>query len=232
MVSQSKRFTIKSWSESDRPREKLLHKGKSALSDAELLAIIIGSGNRSESAVELCKRLLKDKDHQLRLLSKMSVEELQDYKGIGEAKAISIVATLELGKRHGNADLPIFPKISSSYDGYKVMKSIIADLEHEEFWVLLLDNSNKVINKQQISKGGITSTTVDIRLIFKKALSCGAVALILAHNHPSGTLKPSRLDIKLTEKIKKATMLMDFKLLDHIIVTDKSYYSFADQQLL
>lgn len=232
MTEHQKSFSIKSWSEDDRPREKLLHKGKSALSDAELLAILIGSGNRSESAVDLCKRILKDKDNQLKLLSKMSVEELQKYKGIGEAKAISIVAALELGKRHSNSDLPIFPKISSSNDAFGVLKSIIGDLAHEEFWAIFLDNSNKVINKHQISKGGITSTVVDIRLIFKKAISCGAVALILAHNHPSGTLKPSQLDIKLTEKIKNAAALMDFRLLDHIIVTEKSYFSFADEQLL
>jgi len=232
MAESSKRFSIKSWSESDRPREKLLQKGKSALSDAELLAILIGSGNRSESAVDLCKRLLKDKDHQLKMLSKMSIEELQNYKGIGVAKAISIVAALELGKRHGNADTPIFPKITSSYDAFKVMKTIIGDLAHEEFWALLLDNSNKVIHKHQVSKGGITSTIVDIRLIFKKALSCGAVGIILAHNHPSGTLKPSHLDIKLTKKIRQAAELMDFKLLDHLIVTEKSYFSFADEQQL
>lgn len=232
MSKQYKSFSIKTWSEDDRPREKLLRKGKATLSDAELLAILIGSGSRTESAVDLCKRILKDKDHQLKLLSKMSVEELQDYKGIGEAKAISIVAALELGKRHGNADLPIFPKITSSHDAFMVMKSLIGDLGHEEFWALLLDNSNKVINKHQVSKGGITGTMVDMRLIFKKAITCGAVALIIAHNHPSGTLKPSRLDIKLTDKIKNAAKLMDFKLLDHIIVTEKSYFSFADEQLL
>mgnify|MGYP005844351247 FL=1 len=225
-------FSIKSWSEDDRPREKLLNKGKSALSDAELLAILIGSGNRKESAVDLCKRILGDKDNQLKQLSKMSFEELKKYNGIGEAKAISIIAALELGKRHGNAELPIFPKITSSRDAYQVLKSVIGDLAHEEFWALLLDNSNKVINKHQVSKGGITSTIVDMRLIFKKALSCGAVAIILAHNHPSGTLKPSGLDIKLTERIKKAAELIDFKLLDHIIVTEKSYFSFADEQLL
>lgn len=232
MSNSEKSFSIKSWSEDDRPREKLLHKGKSALSDAELLAILIGSGSREESAVDLCKRILSDKENQLKMLSKMSVEELQTYKGIGEAKAISIVAALELGKRHGNAELPIFPKVTSSRDAYYVLKSVIGDLAHEEFWALLLDNSNKVINKHQVSKGGITSTIVDMRLIFKKALSCGAVSIILAHNHPSGTLKPSRLDIKLTEKIKKAAELIDFKLLDHIIVTEKSYFSFADEQLL
>ena len=232
-MSKSKNsFSIKSWSEDDRPREKLLHKGKSALSDAELLAILIGSGNREESAVDLCKRILADRDHQLKQLSKTSIEKLQKYNGIGEAKAISIVAALELGKRHGNAELPIFPKITSSRDAYKVLKSVIADLAHEEFWVLLLDNSNKVINKHRVSQGGITSTIVDMRLIFKKALSCGAVAIILAHNHPSGTLKPSQLDIRLTERIKKAAELMDFKVLDHIIVTEKSYFSFADEQLL
>ncbi|NBC57464.1 MAG: DNA repair protein RadC [Bacteroidetes bacterium] len=232
MSERQNSFSIKSWAEGDRPREKLLHKGKSTLSDAELLAILIGSGHRTESAVDLCKRILRDKDHQLKQLSKMSVEELQTYKGIGEAKAISIVAALELGKRHGNADFPIFPKITSSQDAYRVLHAIIGDLSHEEFWALLLDNSNKVINKHQVSKGGITSTVVDMRLIFKKALSCNAVAIILAHNHPSGTLNPSRLDIKLTEKIKNAAELMDFKLLDHIIVTEKSYFSFTDEELL
>jgi len=232
MVKSQKSLSIKSWSEDDRPREKLLHKGKSVLSDAELLAILIGSGNRKESAVDLCKRILSDKDHQLKMLSKMSIKELQNYKGIGEAKAISIIAALELGKRHGNSELPIFPKITSSHDAYKVLKSIIGDLEHEEFWALFLDNSNKVMNKHQVSKGGITSTVVDIRLIFKKAITSGAVSIILAHNHPSGTLKPSRLDIKLTDKFKSASEIMDIKLLDHLIVTDKSYFSFADEQLI
>jgi DNA repair protein RadC len=232
MVKLQKSLSIKSWSEDDRPREKLLHKGKSALSDAELLAILIGSGNREESAVDLCKRILSDKEHQLKKLSKMSIKELQNYKGIGEAKAISIIAALEIGKRHGNSELPIFPKITSSQDAFKVLKSIIGDLEHEEFWALFLDNSNKVINKLQVSKGGITSTVVDIRLIFKKAITSGAVSIILAHNHPSGTLKPSRQDIKLTEKFKNASEIMDIKLLDHLIVTDKSYFSFADDQLI
>jgi len=232
MVKSQKSLSIKSWSEDDRPREKLLHKGKSVLSDAELLAILIGSGNREESAVDLCKRILSDKDHQLKMLSKMSIKELQNYKGIGEAKAISIIAALELGKRHGNSELPIFPKITSSHDAYMVLKSIIGDLEHEEFWALFLDNSNKVMNKHQVSKGGITSTVVDIRLIFKKAITFGAVSIILAHNHPSGTLKPSRQDIKLTEKFKSASEIMDIKLLDHLIVTDKSYFSFADEQLI
>lgn len=232
MVESENYKSIKSWSEDDRPREKLLLKGKAALSDAELLAILIGSGSRNESAVDLCKRILSDKDHQLKLLSRMSIEELIAYKGIGEAKAISIVAALELGKRHGIADMPIFPKITSSLDAYRVLKNTYTDLEHEEFWILMLDNSNKVINKHQISKGGMTSTIVDSRIIFKKALLSGAVSIILSHNHPSGTLKPSRVDIKLTEKIKKSSEIIDIKLLDHLIVTDKSYFSFADEQLL
>lgn len=232
MPEHNTSFSIKSWSEDDRPREKLLRKGKSALSDAELLAILIGSGNREESAVGLCKRILGEQDHKLKQLSKMSIEQLQNYKGIGEAKAISIIAALELGKRHGNAEVPIFPKITSSRDAYNVLKIKLGELEHEEFWVLFLDNSNKVINKHQASKGGITSTIVDLRLIFKKAISSAAVSIILAHNHPSGTLKPSRQDIKLTEKFKSASEIMDIKLLDHLIVTDKSYFSFADEQLI
>ncbi len=232
-MPESKESTsIKSWSLDDRPREKLLHKGKNALSDAELLAILIGSGNRTESAVALCKRILKDKKFQLKQLSKMTIEELQSYKGIGEAKAISIVAALELGKRHGNADIPLYPKIKSSQDAYAVLKPIYSDFAHEEFWVLYLDNSNKVINRYQISKGGMTSTVVDSRIIFKKALLSGAVAIILSHNHPSGSLRPSEQDKALTSKIKKASAIMEIKLLDHIIVTDKSYFSFADEMLL
>jgi DNA repair protein RadC len=162
----------------------------------------------------------------------MSIEELQTYKGIGEAKAITIVAALELGKRHGNADIPLFPKIKSSLDAYSVLKPIYSDYAHEEFWVLYLDNSNKVINRYQVSKGGMTSTVVDSRIIFKKALLSGAVAIILSHNHPSGSLRPSEQDKALTNKIKKASAFMDIKLLDHIIVTDKSYFSFADEMLL
>jgi DNA repair protein RadC len=232
MSNSKENLSIKSWSLDDRPREKLLYKGKSTLSDAELLAILIGSGSRNETAVDLCKRILKDKDFQLKRLSKMSVEELQTYKGIGEAKAITIVAALELGKRHGNADIPLFPKIKSSKDAYTVLKPIYSDFAHEEFWVLYLDNSNKVINRYQISKGGMTSTVVDSRIIFKKALLSGAVAIILSHNHPSGSLRPSEQDKALTNKIKEASAFMDIKLLDHIIVTDKSYFSFADEMLL
>jgi DNA repair protein RadC len=232
MSSSKENLSIKSWSLDDRPREKLLYKGKNTLSDAELLAILIGSGSRNETAVDLCKRILKDKDFQLKRLSKMSVEELQTYKGIGEAKAITIVAALELGKRHGNADIPLFPKIKSSKDAYTVLKPIYSDFAHEEFWVLYLDNSNKVIKRYQISKGGMTSTVVDSRIIFKKALLSGAVAIILSHNHPSGSLRPSEQDKALTNKIKEASAFMDIKLLDHIIVTDKSYFSFADEMLL
>jgi DNA repair protein RadC len=232
MSNSKENLSIKSWSLDDRPREKLLYKGKNTLSDAELLAILIGSGSRNETAVDLCKRILKDKDFQLKRLSKMSIEELQTYKGIGEAKAITIVAALELGKRHGNADIPLFPKIKSSLDAYSVLKPIYSDYAHEEFWVLYLDNSNKVINRYQVSKGGMTSTVVDSRIIFKKALLSGAVAIILSHNHPSGSLRPSEQDKALTNKIKKASAFMDIKLLDHIIVTDKSYFSFADEMLL
>jgi DNA repair protein RadC len=231
MADFKESLPIKSWSFDDRPREKLLHKGKNALSDAELLAILIGSGSRNETAVDLCKRILKDKDHKLHKLGKTSLEELQTYKGIGEAKAISIIAALELGKRHRNAEIPVFPKIRSSSDADKVLRPNY-NFEYEAFWVLFLDNSNKVIHKEQISKGGITSTVVDSRLIFKKALLTGAVAIILSHNHPSGTLKPSENDKNLTSRIKKASEIMDIKLLDHIIVTENTYFSFADEMLL
>lgn len=231
-MTSSKSFSIKNWSESDRPREKLMHKGKSSLSDAELLAILIGSGNREESAVELCKRLLHASKNSLHKLAKFNLKQLQEFKGIGEAKAISIMAALELGNRRGAEPLEELNKITSSKDVFTLMHPFIGDLDHEQFWVLMLNNSNKVIYKFPLSKGGITATMVDTRLVFKSALAQGATALILAHNHPSGTLRPSQADEDITKKIKNAGELLDIKVLDHIIVTEKTYFSFADESLL
>ncbi|PHS08451.1 MAG: hypothetical protein COA88_06925 [Kordia sp.] len=225
-------FSIKNWSEEDRPREKLLAKGKVSLTNSELLAILIGSGNRNESAVALCKRILASVGNNLKALSKLSVSQLQEFKGIGEAKAISIVAGLELGRRRREGDELIFDKISSSKSVYEIMQPLLGDLEHEEFWVLFLNNSNTVLSKQQLSKGGITGTLVDVRLLMKKALEIGAVALIVCHNHPSGTLKISEADKQITTKIKNAGMALDIKLLDHLIITEQAYASFADEGLL
>lgn len=232
MASTSKSFSIKNWSEDDRPREKLIHKGKSSLSDAELLAILIGSGNREESAVELCKKILHSSENSLHKLAKFNLKQLQEFKGIGEAKAISILAALELGKRRAAEPLEEFDKITSSKDVFRIMNPYIGDLDHEQFWILMLNNSNKVIFKFPLSKGGITATMVDTRLLFKSALAQGATALILAHNHPSGTLQPSQADKTITQKIQKAGELLDIKVLDHIIVTEKTYFSFADESIL
>jgi len=232
MAFSSKSFSIKNWSEDDRPREKLIHKGKSSLSDAELLAILIGSGNREESAVELCKKILHSSENSLHKLAKSNLKQLQAFKGIGEAKAISIMAALELGKRREAEPLEEFDKITSSKDVFRIMHPYIGDLDHEQFWILMLNNSNKVTYKFPLSKGGITATMVDTRLLFKRVLAQGATALILAHNHPSGTLQPSQADKTITQKIQKAGELLDIKVLDHIIVTEKTYFSFADESIL
>lgn len=225
-------FSIKNWSQDDQPREKLLYKGKAALSDAELVAILIGSGSRAESAVDLCKRILASVDNNLSELGKLSIKQLMDFKGIGEAKAITIAAALELGRRRRGEDALQKKKITSSASVFELMQPIIGELQHEEFWIIYLNNSNKVIHKNQLSKGGITGTLVDVRLVLKHALEVGATGLILAHNHPSGTLKPSEADKQITNKLKMASENLDIKVLDHLIVTEKAYFSFADENLL
>ncbi|WP_417885997.1 RadC family protein [Zunongwangia sp.] len=232
MEENVQRINLKSWAEDDRPREKLLSKGKLALSDSELIAILIGSGNREETAVELSKRILAASQNNLSTLGKLSVSQLCKFKGIGQAKAISIIAALEIGRRRRLAEAQERVKISSSRSVFELMQPIIGELPHEEFWIIYLNNSNKVIDQFQLSKGGITGTLVDVRLTLKKALELGATSLILAHNHPSGTLKPSEADKKLTQKLKIASESLDIKILDHLIVTEMSYFSFADEALL
>lgn len=227
-----KKLTIKSWALDDRPREKLLSKGISSLSDSELIAILIGSGNREESAVGLAQRILGSVNNNLHELSKLSLEQFMSFKGIGEAKAISIITALEFGKRRQLQNFLIRPKITCSNDASLLMQPILGSLNHEEFWVLYLNNSNSVLEKSQLSKGGITGTLVDVRLLFKKAIELSAVAIILCHNHPSGKLKPSNADKALTNKIIEASKTLDIKLLDHLIVTEKSYFSFADEGLI
>ena len=232
MEDKKTSFSIKNWSEEDRPREKLLQKGKSSLSNAELIAILIGSGNRKESAVALSKRILASTALNLNELGKLSISELMEFKGIGEAKAVTIVAALELGRRRRGAEALEKKKITSSNSVFELMQPIIGELPHEEFWIVYLNNSNKVLQKSQLSKGGITGTLVDVRLVLKTALQLGAVGLILTHNHPSGTLKPSRADKQITQKLKKASESLDIKVLDHVIITEKAYFSFADESLL
>ncbi|XMO85190.1 DNA repair protein RadC [Algibacter sp. AS12] len=232
MQEKSSSFSIKNWSQDDQPREKLLYKGKAALSDAELVAILIGSGNRQESAVDLCKRILGSTDNNLSALGKLSIKQLTEFKGIGEAKAITIIAALELGRRRRGEEALEKKKITSSSSVFELMQPVIGELQHEEFWIIYLNNSNKVIRKNQLSKGGITGTLVDVRLVLKNALEVGAVGLILAHNHPSGSLKPSEADKHITNKLKTAAQSLDIKVLDHLIITEKAYFSFADESLL
>ncbi|MBX9888294.1 MAG: DNA repair protein RadC [Flavobacteriaceae bacterium] len=222
-------FPITNWSEDDKPREKLMLKGKSVLSDAELIAILIGSGSRSESAVELSKRILKSVDNNLNALGKLSIGQLMLFKGIGEAKAISIIAAMELGRRRRTEDAVELTKVTSSKVIFEIMQPIIGELPHEEFWIIYLNNSNKILAKSQLSKGGITGTLVDVRIVFKSALEMGATSLILCHNHPSGTLVPSDADKHITKKLKIAGDSLEIKVLDHLIITETNYFSFVDE---
>jgi len=225
-------FSIKHWSDDDKPREKMVQKGKSILSDAELIAILIGSGSRNESAVELSKKILASVNNNLNELGKLSINQLMQFKGIGEAKAVTIAAALEIGRRRRGEEAQKITKISSSKDGFELLQPSMGELPHEEFWIVYLNNSNKVMHTAQLSKGGITGTLVDVRLVMKQALELGAVALILAHNHPSGGLKPSEADKQITRKLKNAAAALDIKVLDHLIITQKDYFSFADENIL
>lgn len=224
--------SIKNWNEDDRPREKLAKKGRSSLSDAELLAIIMGSGNRSESAVELAKRILQSGNNNWNELAKYSIEDLCKFKGIGEAKAISIITALEIGRRRNSQKILERNKISSSKDAAIVFQQQIGDLPNEEFWVMFLNQGNRIIKTEQISRGGITQTSVDVRVIFKRALELMTTAIILSHNHPSGNLTPSPADKSITKKIKEGASLLDIQVLDHVIVSQKNYFSFADEGLI
>ncbi len=203
-----------------------------ALSDAELIAILIGSGSKNESAVALSKRILASVENNLNELGMLDTNELMAFKGIGEAKAVTIAAALELGRRRRMEEALVRKKITSSSDAFALLQPLIGELTHEEFWIVYLNNSNKVLQTSQLSKGGITGTIVDVRLVYKTAIQLGAVGIILAHNHPSGTLKPSQSDLDLTSKLKTAGNSLDIKVLDHIIVTQKAYFSFADSGTL
>ena len=232
MEDTTSSFSIKYWAEDDKPREKLMLKGQIALSDAELIAILIGSGSRNESAVELSKRILKSVDNNLSALGKLTINQLMTFKGIGEAKAVTIAAAMELGRRRREEAVRELDKITSSKAVFQIMQPIIGELPHEEFWVLYLNNSNKVIYKSQLSKGGLTGTVVDVRLVYKTALEHNAVAIILSHNHPSGALQASVPDKQITKQLQAAGQALDIKVLDHVIVTEHSYLSFADDGIL
>lgn len=223
---------IKSWAEDDRPREKLLLKGLVALSDAELLAILIGSGSRNETAVELSKRILASVNHNLQELGKLTVKDLCQFKGIGEAKAISIITALEIGRRRRKSETPVRPRITGSQSAFDIMQPLMAEQPHEEFWVLFLNSNNRVLEVKQISKGGLNATLADPRIIFKEALSLNSTCLILAHNHPSGSVKPSPPDIALTKKLIYAGSALDILVADHLILHHNQYFSFSDEGLM
>ena len=218
-------MTIKNWEDTDKPREKMIAQGKTALSNAELLAILLGSGSANESAVALSRRILASVGNSLTTLGKQTLAQLTAFKGIGEAKAITILAATEMGRRRAAETPEPQPKIQAPRHVFTLMQPLIGDLPHEEFWVLYLNSANRVIHKYRLSSGGITHTTVDIRLLFKNALEQGAVSLILVHNHPSGSTTPSKEDLELTERVRNAGDTLDIKLLDHVIVTEKEYYS-------
>ena len=225
-------FPINKWAEEDRPREKLALKGRASLTNAEILAIIIGSGTKSLTAVALSKQVLDHYQNDLKRLSKASVKDLKRFKGIGEARAISIVAALELGRRSQLTNIIDKPKLSSSQDAYNCLRGTMADLDHEVFKIILLNRANRVIKIEVISVGGVSGTVVDPKVIFKKAIEVQASSIILAHNHPSGNLKPSQADLSITKRLVKAGETMDIRVLDHIIVSEKGYYSFADENKL
>lgn len=231
-MNEYKKLVIKEWAAEDRPREKLSKNGSRSLSDAELIAILIGSGNLDETAVELSRRILASVDNNLNELGRKSIEYLQTYKGIGEAKAITIVAALELGKRRKESEIKNKSKITGSKDVADYFQSMLGDLNHEEFWILLLDRGNKIMDSFRVSEGGISGTVIDVRKILKVAIEKQASSIILCHNHPSGTLQASDADLKITRKITDASKLMDISVLDHVIIGNDKYYSFADEGIL
>jgi DNA repair protein RadC len=227
-----KKLSIKEWAVEDRPREKMLAKGIRSLSEAELIAILIGSGNLEESAVEVSRRILGSVNNNLNELGKKSITDLQKFKGIGPAKAITIAAAMELGRRRKESEPDEKPKVVTSGDAAKIFKPLLSDLPHEEFWILLLNRNNLVIDKVMVSQGGLSGTIIDVRIILKMALDKLACSIILCHNHPSGNLNPSEADKDITRKIKEAGKHMDIPVLDHLIIGNDAYFSFADEGLI
>lgn len=232
MGDYEQKITIKSWAEEDRPREKLSVQGRRSLSDAELLAILIGSGSSNESAVELSKRILFSCGQDLNQLAQLGIAELCRFRGIGSAKAISVIAALELGRRRKESASAQTTQMHTSIDVYEVIAPRLKDLNHEEFWILLLNRANRVISSHLVSKGGQAGTIADPKIIFNIALENHAASIILAHNHPSGNLKPSQADLDLTRKLHTAGMILDLPVLDHLIIGDHGFLSFADEEIL
>ena len=226
------KLSITRWAEEDRPREKLLRKGRSSLSNAELIATLISTGSANESAVDVAKNILAATGNDLNNLAKLSAEELMRFDGIGQAKAVSIISALELGRRRNSSEYQEKKKIVQPSHIYEYLKPDLMDLTHEEFWIVLLRRDNSVISKQAVSSGGVSGTVADPKVIYKKALDKMASGIVVAHNHPSGNLQPSEADIRLTRKLKEAGMLLDIQFTDHIIFTDKGYFSFAEEGIL
>jgi DNA repair protein RadC len=223
---------IKSWAEADRPREKLKIKGKQQLSEAELMAILLGSGSREESALALSKRMLSSFNNDLTAVGKAELHDLKKFKGIGEVKAIKIIAALELGRRRQLTSIIEKPQVCSSKEAFDALAPLMIDLPHEEFWIIMLNRANRVIGREKISSGGVAGTVVDAKVVFRKAIQRLACALILAHNHPSGNLRPSQSDIDLTKKLIRAGQALDISVLDHLIITHKGFFSFADEGVI
>lgn len=223
---------ITDWAVEDRPRERLIRQGASSLSDAELLAILISSGTRDRSAVDLGRELLNSVNNNLNRLGRLAITDIKKIHGIGTARAVTIAAALELGRRRKLAEPPDYKQIKCSGDVAEIFQPLLSDLQHEEFWILFLNRSNKVIERMRLSQGGISGTVTDVRIVMKKAIEYLASGIIVCHNHPSGNLNPSESDTKITQKIKEAGKLMDIQLLDHLIISEKDYYSFADNGLI
>ncbi len=231
-MEEYNKLSIKNWAVEDRPREKLLANGIRSLTNAELVALLIGSGTKDISAVELARQILVTADNNLNALGKLSVNNLQKLKGIGQAKAISIVAALELGRRRKLSEVLERPRITSSKDVYELLFPLLSDLPHEEFWILLLNRSNKIIDRIKISQGGTAGTVIDVKMILRNAIDKLASSVIICHNHPSGNTEPSKADIEITGRISEAAKIMDIKLLDHIIIAENLYFSFLDEGML
>jgi DNA repair protein RadC len=232
MEEMTKHLNIKALAEDDRPREKLMNLGRQTLSDSELIAIVLGSGNRTESAVQLAQRMLSDHQNNINQLAKLSLNDLKKYRGIGIVKAINIAAAFELGRRRNHSEILDKVKITSSNVAYQLLQKRLSDLPHEEFWILILDRANQVVKEECLSKGGIAGTVVDMRLICKSAIENNASAIVIAHNHPSGQVVASQQDKAITKQLKEALKLFDVALLDHLIIGDQKYQSFLDINML
>lgn len=224
------KLTMKEWSEQDQPREKLEQRGASALTDAELLAILVRTGSRKMNVLDCCRKLLADNDNNLNNISQLTVGQLSRYEGIGKVKAVTLLAAIELGKRRSLHDWGNTPKISTPDEAFRYLQPLLGDLDHEEIWVIFFNRQNKVIDKKCVSQGGMTATVADIRIIMRLALEAQATGLMLSHNHPSGAAYPSAADRQLTETVRNACQLMDIKFLDHIIIARNSYYSFESSR--